>query len=329
MASTGLRGEERTGLILAAAAHLGLLLLLVLRPHPTPPVNPPPRIEVSLSPEVALKSTSPQPDVAAAPEVAPELGQPAPPQPIVQPAPPEPRPLPQPAPLPQPEPVARPEPSPQPAPRPQPKPSPRPVAKPSPKPEPKPAPAKHPAKAEAKPSPAPAKHVSKSEAKPAKPAEHSKASAAENASPSHAEQAKPNARAGASRIGSDFLKGVSGAEADKKMGTPAEEAGPQVRSALAGAVARQLKPNWQSPAGVDIDKLAATVEWSLNKDGSLDGEPRVVSLTGVNDANRPQADRYKEMAIRAVRVTAPFSLPPQYYSAWRKLRFTFDWKLNQ
>jgi hypothetical protein len=141
---------------------------------------------------------------------------------------------------------------------------------------------------------------------------------------------RPAQRAGGgSRIGDDFLKGVANADNRGKSQTPP---GPvitaQVRSSLGSEVSRQLKPHWQSPDGVDVDKLATTLEWDLNPDGTLAGAPRFVGQTGVNNANRAQADRHREQAIRAVRLSAPFHLPPQFYAGWQRLRFTFDWKLN-
>ena len=73
MASTVLRGEERIGLIVAAAAHVALLVLLVVRPPGGESVIPPQRIEVTLTDEVGLTSTSPEPFEDAAPDVAPQL----------------------------------------------------------------------------------------------------------------------------------------------------------------------------------------------------------------------------------------------------------------
>jgi hypothetical protein len=102
-----------------------------------------------------------------------------------------------------------------------------------------------------------------------------------------------------------------------------------VRASLASAVARQLKPHWAPPDGIDVDQLATTVEWSLNPDGSLAGQPRVVAQTGVTASNRAQAGRHKEQAIRAVVLSAPFTLPKDFYAAWRTLRFKFDRNLSQ
>ena len=57
---------------------------------------------------------------------------------------------------------------------------------------------------------------------------------------------------------------------------------------------------------------------SLNQDGSLAGEPRVTQ-TGITESNRSQAALHRERAIRAVKLAAPFRLPPQYYGAWKTI----------
>lgn len=148
-------------------------------------------------------------------------------------------------------------------------------------------------------------------------------------SASSSRPAVPAAKPGASAFDSAFKSGIPQA---KPGGTAASAAAPitgAVRNSLAGAVARQLKPKWHGPSGLDVDRLATTVEWDLGPDGSLAGSPRIVSQSGITDANRPQADRHKEQALKAVRTAAPFDLPAQYYAAWKRLRFTFDWKINQ
>ncbi len=144
--------------------------------------------------------------------------------------------------------------------------------------------------------------------------------------------ATPAARpAGASRIGSDFLKGASGAASSgTARNPPAATIGPAVRSALAGAISRQLKPKWAAPQGVDAEKLVTILSWSLNQDGSLAGLPRVIRQDGITDANRTQAARHGEQAIRAVQLAAPFNLPAEYYDAWKRVaEFRFDRKLSQ
>lgn len=328
---------EMAGLGVAVLAHAALIGALTLSP-PGKSIQPPPeRMTVTIADEVADKATSPDPAAEAAPDIAPQLGEqqaaaepePAPPQPQPQPAPPQPAPPP-PRPVP-PKPVP-PRPTPQPA-KPQPPkptPAPRPAPRPHPAP-PRPAPAKpapaQPAPARPAPSlPAPARPA----AAPAKPAP---ASPARPGATAGKPTAKPptKAPAGGSRIGSDFLAGVAGAT---KPGTaktpPAAAVGPEVRASLGMAISRQIKPHWNGPSGVDVDKLVTVVAWNLNPDGSLAGRPVVVSQSGITDANRAQAKRHGELAVRAVELAAPFALPPQYYNSWKRVSaFRFDWKLSQ
>jgi len=211
-------------------------------------------------------------------------------------------PVPEPAPEPQvqPQPAARPVARVVPAPVP-PKPAPQPAARPQPAPRAMPQPQPQPKAAPAKPAP------------PQKPA------------------ATPTG-GGASRIGSDFLKGIAGGQTPgaKASAPPAQEIGPAVRSALSGAITRQLKPKWVAPQGAESDQLVTVLAWDMNPDGSLAGSPRVVSQSGVTDANRAQAQRHIEQAIRAVRLAAPFDLPQDLYPAWKHVAsFRFDRKLSQ
>ena len=142
---------------------------------------------------------------------------------------------------------------------------------------------------------------------------------------------RPDAPAGASRVGSDFLKGIPGGEARGAAQTPpAARAGPQVAASLRQAIARQLVPHWKAPQGVEVEKITTYLSWDINRDGSLNGPPRVVRQEGITDANRAQAARHAEQAIRAVQLAAPFDLPVAYYETWRKIRNSpFDRNLLQ
>lgn len=203
-----------------------------------------------------------------------------------------------------------------PNPVPQPAPEPRPVPKPVvPPPPPKPVPPKP---APPKPTPQPPKPQPKPQPAPAKPAPP--------------KQAPAKAGGGGSRLGNDFLKGMPGGQTPgaKDNTPPAEAIGPAVRSALSGSIARQLKPKWSAPQGADADQLVTVLAWDLNPDGTLAGAPRLVSQAGITDANRAQAQRHVEQAIRAVRLAAPFDLPAEYYAAWKHVaQFRFDRKLSQ
>lgn len=308
LSNPGLTREEGIALGVAVAAHLALIAALTLSP-PGKDIKPPPqRMTVTFADEVADKSMSPEPNAQSAPDVAPELGEPQP-QPEV---------LPQPQPLPEPpKPQPAPQPKPQPAPPP-PKPAPRPVPQPKPQPRPQPAPPKP-----APPQPAPPKPVAKPA--PAKPA----AAAARPAD--DRPRRRPDAPTGGSRIGDDFLKGIPGStNPGTSRNPPAEAVGPVPVASLVSAISREIKPNWTAPQGVDSDKLVTVLAWDMNPDGSLAGRPRVVSQSGITDANRAQAQRHAELAIRAVQLAAPFNLPAQYYSAWKRIKeFRFDRKLSQ
>lgn len=274
MAATVLRSEERIGLAAAVAFHVALVALLLWRPPLGDVTTPPDRIEVTLSDDVALKSTSPEPMSDARADIAPELGE-APSEP--EEAPPVPKALP-------------PEPEPRPVPRPRPVAAPKPAARPSP-PKPKP-PAKPPAKV----------------------------------------ATKPATKPGGSRIGSDFLEGVKGGRGASTSRTPpAQVAGPAVTSSLLGAISREIKPHWQGkvPEGADSEKLVTILRWNLNRDGTLASTPQVVRQEGITDANKPQAARHAEQAVRAVQLAAPFDLPDQYYDTWKRVTIRFDKRLSQ
>lgn len=294
MASLALNREEAFGLGIAAVAHVALVALLVLRPAVPTPVPPPERVTVTLSEDVGLTSTSPTPLADPAPDLAPELGEPPAPEPEPAPLPPPPRP----------EPVRR-EPAPAP-PKPVAKPAARPVAKPQPR---------------ASASPV-ARPTARASAAPKSTTPRPAASASPKPTP---------ARAGGSRIGDDFLKGLPNASATGKSTTPPAAAiGPAVRSALSGAISREIKPHWVAPQGADAEKLVSILSFSLNPDGSLAGKPSLVRQEGITDANRAQASRHAEQAIRAVQLAAPFDLPDEHYDAWKRVAsFRFDKRLSQ
>lgn len=310
MAALALRKEEGLGLGLAVAAHIALVAFLVWRPTSKPVVLPPERMTVTISDEVGLTSTSPEPAAQPAPDVAPDLGEPAPAEPEPAPPPPPPRPEPPkpqpPKPLP-PKPIVRPAPAP---------PPPRPVARPAP---PRPIP---------KAAPAPRPAPPRVQAQPARPQPAARPAQPARAQPAPRTPARP---AGASRIGADFLKGTPAAQANgQSRNPPAQTIGPAVRASLAGAISRELKPKWAAPQGADADQLVTILSWSLNRDGSLAGTPTLVRQEGITDANRAQAKRHEEQAIRAVQLAAPFGLPEEYYDAWKRVAsFRFDRKLSQ
>jgi outer membrane biosynthesis protein TonB len=280
------------GLLLAGAAHVALAWVLVTqRPDPAP-LTPPERITVSLAEDVGLDSAAPDPSPDPAAAMAPELA-PLPQPPVAAPPPP----------LPPVRPTARPTPTPTPRATRTSRPTPTPTATRSARPTPTPS-----ASRSARPTPAP--------------------TASRSARPTPAPTSSAT-RAGAGRISENFLDGTSDATGDR--GQAADRASPQQQASIAAAVIRQLKPHWNPPSGVDVDRLVTVVRFRLNRDGSLNGTPEVVRQTGENDNNRLQASRHAEQALRAVRLAAGqgFDLPTQFYSEWDVLTSNFDNRLAQ
>jgi hypothetical protein len=137
----------------------------------------------------------------------------------------------------------------------------------------------------------------------------------------------PTRQAGGTRLGDDFLQGVGGSERTNDRGTPAATFGPAEAASLNQAIARQLKPHWNSPQGVDVEKLVTIVRFRLNSDGSLSGNPTCLRQSGETPSNAAQKGLHCERAIRAVRLAAPFELPEQFYDKWKLVDSTFDRRL--
>lgn len=130
---------------------------------------------------------------------------------------------------------------------------------------------------------------------------------------------------------SDWLKPSAGANPQAKPadGAPASAIGTAQQSALAAEIRRQIKPFWKAPTGADADLLRTTLSVRLARDGALVGDPQIVSTTGQTASNRGQVRLHQEQALKAVRLAAPFRLPPDLYEGWKSLSITVDRKLSQ
>ncbi|MGB7373028.1 energy transducer TonB, partial [Pontixanthobacter sp.] len=135
-------------------------------------------------------------------------------------------------------------------------------------------------------------------------------------------------RSGGNRVGADFLPGSGESTTTAETRAPASNFGPSERAALGSAIRRQLRPHWsgRAPQGLEAEQLVTVLSWEMNPDGSLKGPPRVLSQSGITDANRAQAQRHAEIAIRAVQLAAPFDLPEEFYDRWKLVR---DWQFDR
>ncbi|KQN16153.1 hypothetical protein [Sphingomonas sp. Leaf28] len=337
--------SEKIGLGVALVGHVVLfgLLSVGFLDAPEPPKIQQQPIDVSLVPDVALEATAPQSTEAPAQSIAPDEGGPedaAPPapeeaEPEPQPDPVPPAPQPKPAP---PKPAPKPQPAPEPAPKPQPKPKPappKPAAKPAPvakpvvKPQPKPTKAPPTKSAPAKAAPAkaaPTKSAAKPSAAPAK----TSATSGKTASASSAKPAKPSATKGSgstaeaktsrprgSRLGDNFLKGLSADPSPSKSEAPkAAKLGAQAAANIGSAILRQVQPcaNRQVTPGPGAERIRVTINLKLNRDGTLKSRPTISGHAGVDDDNRRYVDRVDDLAIATFVGCSPLrGLPDDLY----------------
>jgi hypothetical protein len=285
MAAATLRTEERIGLVVALAAHAGLVAWLALwRPAPEP-LPLPEKVSVTLSDEVSPVATAPDPSNEPAPDAGPEAGEaPPPPAPLIQPSP-------QPtfAPKPLPQPVARPVPPP------------RPVARPVP--------------------PRRDQIADLLDRRPT-PRTSPPRTAPPRTVPLRTTPPKPGTGSGASRFADAFSKGVPGASG---AGSPPVQAGPAELSSIRSSINAKVRVPWNSCSvtGLDVNKLRVSVTFALDKQGRIASvnEPQV---SGITEANRAQAGRFGECAVKAIRTAAPYSnLPAQFYDSWKTYKLNF------
>ena len=142
-------------------------------------------------------------------------------------------------------------------------------------------------------------------------------------------QPQPKATRPTGRL-SGLLNGIGDTPSKSKATTPpASKAGPAVQSSLRAEVRRQLKPHWTSPTGADAEQLRTELSIWLAPSGAVT-RVEVLRTTGITASNRPQVKLHQEQAVRAVRLAAPFRLPPEYYENWKLLSpIGFDKRLSQ
>lgn len=291
--------SDAAGLAIAVVLHVAAFALLsaslLSPPKPMKSLEAP--IDVSLVDEVGLVATAPQSTVPPAESRAPDAGPPE------DAPPPEPKPA---APLPVP-------PAPQPKPAPPPKPSE--LAKPNPK---KPTP-EAPQQA--------AKSPPKREAVPATPAKPTR-TASTGSDPS-----SPKPRPRGSRLGDDFLKGLTDKPSPSKSITPrAAVIDAKALASIQDAISRQIQPcaDRQVNPGPGANEIITVLNLRLNPDGSLAATPTMVRQTGTDGEAGRYARRVIDLGIAAFKGCSPLRLPPEFYKTpnggWNNINYT--WQLR-
>jgi len=318
----------RVGLGVSLAGHLALISLGFLAfPDARPftvdeiealPVDLVPVAEVT-DLRAGSKNAEPKPEEKPQPkpQVLSELPEPKPAEkPAEKPVEATPEPAPAPAPAPEPEPAEEevaaiaPEPEPEPAPKPEPQPEKAPEAAPTPE---APAPASLPQS-----RPTPPKDV-----RPPRPAE----------APARQQRTVARQQENEREFRPDDISALLNKQEPRGGGDPNPAPEPQTFGANEGtteaamtqseieALKARLYQCWNPPIGVrEAGNLRVTISISLQPDGRLAAPPQPVGL-GFD----PLSTIAAESAIRAVQLCAPYDmLPPEKYSLWRDIEFTFD-----
>lgn len=129
---------------------------------------------------------------------------------------------------------------------------------------------------------------------------------------------RPDAPAGGSRIGSDFLSGIPAGTRPGAQGNPAEAISDQAKASARQSIANEVLPFWNRCIvdGADIEKLSVRIVMHLDRSGRLVSMDRP-EISGRTAANAAQVDRFTECAQSAIRSASPFSLPPASYEFWK------------
>ena len=173
-----------------------------------------------------------------------------------------------------------------------------------------------------KPQPAPPQPLTRSAApQPAKPAPKAPPV------PAARQPARPATKPGASAFDNAFAKGVPGAPANGKAKTPpAAQASVQQVSAWTSLIGSRVRGPWNScpVSGLDVQNLRAVVRFTLNRDGTIlsMSDP---DITGVTASNQSQVRPFRDCAVRAIKLAAPFpGLPAEFYDSWKLRKLTFS-----
>ncbi len=135
----------------------------------------------------------------------------------------------------------------------------------------------------------------------------------------------PPAKGGASVLDPNFGKGITGGTGKDK--TPAaSKASAQVVASWDSFIKSKVLNRWNScpVSGLDTNKLRASVRFTLSTTGGILSIEEPV-ITGVTDANSAQVRPFRDCAIRAIKLAAPFTgMPVEFYDQWKPRKLNFS-----
>jgi len=138
--------------------------------------------------------------------------------------------------------------------------------------------------------------------------------------PTPPRSAPPSPAPRVSRIGDDFLKGISDDKLAPRAGpTPKPAAATVSASAMAGivqAIRRQVQPcaDRQVNPGEGASRIKVRMRLQLTRSGRLRVPPQVIGTSGVDDENARYEERVKDLAVATFVGCAPLvGLPPELY----------------
>jgi outer membrane biosynthesis protein TonB len=138
-------------------------------------------------------------------------------------------------------------------------------------------------------------------------------------------------RARGSRLGDDFLKGLSDKPSQSQsVVAQAPVMSQQAAADIGSAIRRQVQPcaDRQVKPGPGAERIVVTIRLRMNRDGSLIGNPQILGHSGVDDENSRYQDRVDDNAIATFKGCSPLrGLPAELYAVpngWSDFRMRYN-----
>lgn len=114
---------------------------------------------------------------------------------------------------------------------------------------------------------------------------------------------------------------ASGSEDRAAVGT-----GDRITASDVAKMKAAMRQCWSPPVGAPSpEKLIVRVAFSLNRDGTLNGQPKIMNQMQIQLSGNGYWNVAAQNALRAVLQCQPYAfLPAERYSAWKDWELTFD-----